>query len=216
VKDLTTKGVWANAPDGQGYVLLHPSTGLMVTDKDGNPYRTTMMDLMKSNDMRKPDVQEGLDPMGFPTGEEKKISKLGPVQMEVGQKIVNSFLSKGYTQDQAHGMASNLYRESALDPYALGDGGTSFGLGQWRGDRKAALYALSKSKGETTPSVETQIEFIHQELSGSENKAGEVFKTAKNEREAADALMVHYERPKEVRLNQSPLLGALLSKRGKA
>ena len=43
---------------------------------------------------------------------------------------------------------TNAMRESSLNPTVEGDGGASFWLGQWNGERRKALEALAASKGE--------------------------------------------------------------------
>ncbi len=124
-----------------------------------------------------------------------KSVNLSDEQLSVANHILTFFQSRGYSREQAMGVVSNAMRESSLNPTIEGDGGASFGLGQWNGERLAALEALAASKGETVPSVQTQLEFMEHELNGPEKAAGDLFRGTKSEQEAADALMVHYERP---------------------
>lgn len=46
------------------------------------------------------------------------------------QQVINFFLDKGLTREQASGIAGNLHEESALNPNIVGDNGTSFGIAQ--------------------------------------------------------------------------------------
>jgi len=124
-----------------------------------------------------------------------KTGKLSDEQLNVANQILTFFQSRGYSREQAMGAVSNAMRESSLNPTAEGDGGASFGLGQWNGLRRRALEAITASKGEAVPSVQTQLEFMDRELNGSEKAAGDIFRGTNSEQEAADALMVHYGRP---------------------
>jgi hypothetical protein len=47
VRDLQQRGVWVNSPDGNGFVLLHPTTGLAVADSTGKPYKIDIDSLKK-------------------------------------------------------------------------------------------------------------------------------------------------------------------------
>lgn len=40
-RDITERGMWVNAPDGKGFILLHPN-GNAITDQAGQPVRTDM------------------------------------------------------------------------------------------------------------------------------------------------------------------------------
>jgi N12 class adenine-specific DNA methylase len=183
-----------------------------VSSHPTNPRHVTI-DYSARNMQGLPEINENpvLNPMGGRNAQGSPVNagsvRLNQSQMDVANRVVQSFTERGYTPEAAYGAASNFLRESSLNPVAWGDNGTSFGLGQWRGDRLRKLVNLARSKGESTPSIDTQLEFTHMELAGSESKAGAALKNARSEREAADLLMVHYERPAEVVLNKSPLVG---------
>ncbi len=42
VRTIAERGMWVNAPDGNGFVLLNPTTGRAVTDRDGGYFRLTI------------------------------------------------------------------------------------------------------------------------------------------------------------------------------
>ncbi|MBV2180887.1 MAG: hypothetical protein KUL86_06580 [Castellaniella sp.] len=49
---------------------------------------------------------------------------------------VNRFMARGWTAEQASGIVSNLMQESHMNPYAVGDNGLAYGIGQWHPDRQ--------------------------------------------------------------------------------
>jgi hypothetical protein len=49
--------------------------------------------------------------------------------------MINYLQSKGLSRNQAIGMVNNMKYESSYNPGAVGDRGTSFGLGQWHNER---------------------------------------------------------------------------------
>jgi hypothetical protein len=101
----------------------------------------------------------------------------------------------GYGPAQVAGIIGNLQHESSLDPNAVGDNGTSFGLAQWRGDRLNALHDFAAKNGSDPADIPTQIGFLHKELQGPESTAREALTAATTPGEAATAFM-HFERPK--------------------
>jgi hypothetical protein len=46
VRTIARRGMWVNAPDGNGFVLLNPTTGRAVTDRNGGYYRLTPREAM--------------------------------------------------------------------------------------------------------------------------------------------------------------------------
>jgi hypothetical protein len=82
-------------------------------------------------------------------------------------------------------------QESGLKLDALGDNGTSYGIAQWRNDRRTALH----SKYGENPDLTSQLSFIWDELNGSENKALEALKKTTTVEEATESFMNNYERP---------------------
>jgi hypothetical protein len=72
----------------------------------------------------------------------------------------------GYGPAQIAGIIGNLQHESSLDPNAVGDNGTSFGLAQWHSDRWDALKNFAAKNGSDPSDVSTQVNFLHNELQG--------------------------------------------------
>lgn len=106
-------------------------------------------------------------------------------------KIASYFIGKGYTPEQASGIAGNLTVESSLNPTALGDSGSAYGLAQWRGDRRGLL----ENKYGSSPTLEEQLEFIDFELNTTEKGAKRKLMSSSSAEEAALAFSRHYERP---------------------
>ena len=120
------------------------------------------------------------------------ISEQGPVN-----DAMTFFQSKGWTKEQAAGIVGNLMHESGMDPniHERG-GGPGFGLAQWSSpERQRALSDYAHSKGENTPSLQTQLEFVQRELETSEGAAAQALRSAKTPQEAAKIFSDTFERP---------------------
>lgn len=141
----------------------------------------------------------------------RRASGLNPSQVDVGNQIVSYFEDKGLTPTQARGVASNFFRESSFNLGAIGDGGISFGLGQWNRGRRVALFQLAAQRGENVPSLQTQLDFAWMELTGPRRKALDALLRSNTEMQAHDAMMVHFEVPKVQNLGTAKLIGGALS-----
>ncbi|ROM84117.1 hypothetical protein BK655_12245 [Pseudomonas brassicacearum] len=109
--------------------------------------------------------------------------------------VVDYFMSKGWTQDQAEGIAANLEQESGFKANASGDGGQAYGLAQWHPDRQAE-FAKQYGKDIRNSTGAEQLEFIQHELTkGNERAAGKSLRTATSSYDAAAIVSREYERP---------------------
>lgn len=106
------------------------------------------------------------------------------------------FQGKGYSKEQAAGIVGNLSHESDFNTSASGDNGTAFGIAQWRGERLDGLKAYAASKGKPATDLQTQLEYVDQELNSSESGAKAKLASAKSTQEATQAFLA-YERPKD-------------------
>ncbi|MGN6312849.1 MAG: phage tail tip lysozyme [Rhodanobacteraceae bacterium] len=52
-------------------------------------------------------------------------------------EAIRYFLSQGFSRNAAIGMAANIARESSFNPFASGDNGQAYGIGQWHPSRQA-------------------------------------------------------------------------------
>ena len=111
------------------------------------------------------------------------------------EDIVNFFVGKGWTKQQAIGIAANLYSESAFNPNQIGDGGSAVGVAQWHPDRQAEFKRLY-GKDLKGSSLHEQLEFIQYELTkGKEINAGMRIAGSKTAYDAAYNGSLYYERP---------------------
>lgn len=61
---------------------------------------------------------------------------------------------------QAVAIVANLTHESGLRDDALGDSGASFGIQQWKGDRRKELESFAKSRYHEVPTLDDQVDFL--------------------------------------------------------
>lgn len=98
----------------------------------------------------------------------------------------------GLQPHQASGAVKYMnINESRLDPNIVNPTSGAYGVAQWLGPRKQALFGKYGPK----PSFEQQINHIIDELKGPENKTFQALVGAKNEKEAYDIWGSMFERP---------------------
>jgi hypothetical protein len=108
---------------------------------------------------------------------------------------VDFFMKKGWTREQAEGIAANLEQESGFNAGAEGDGGNAYGLAQWHKDRQDD-FAKRYGKDIRKSTAAEQLEFVNHELtSGNEKAAGNSLSTANSAYDAAGIVSRQYERP---------------------
>lgn len=150
---------------------------------------------------------------------------MGIVWGGVERELYAFFKSKGFCNNGIFGLFGNLYAESRMNPKNLQDSfeeklgftdesytaavdagsyknfvhdGAGYGLHQctfW--SRKEAMLAFHRAKGVSIGDTLTQAEFIYKELSGSFPAVLKVLKTAASIREASDAVLLQFEKPKD-------------------
>lgn len=127
--------------------------------------------------------------------EELRNNRLRKGGADGASAVIDFFRAKGWTEEQAKGIAANLEQESGFRHDAEGDGGNAYGLAQWHPDRQANFTKFSgKDIREST--AQEQLEFIHYELTrGREKSAGDRLKMAGSASEAAGIVSQYYERP---------------------
>lgn len=109
-----------------------------------------------------------------------------------GSEIVNFFMNKGLTKNQAKGIYGNIMQESGGKHNIVSrDGHNSYGLAQWTGSRKARLF----SKYGTNPTINQQLEYLWEELNGSEKDALDALRSASSVEDATKIFMQKFERP---------------------
>jgi hypothetical protein len=113
---------------------------------------------------------------------------------------IKKLMALGLPFDQAVGVTANLIRESTfqgitLNPQAIGDNGTAFGLAQWRGSRLEDLKKFSGTDDLKQITFDQQLQFIVAELKAKEAHAKTILDQAKSPEEAAVSTSSYYERP---------------------
>jgi len=109
------------------------------------------------------------------------------------EEVMNFFVNKGYTKEQAAGIAANIKYESDFKTDAVGDSGKAYGLAQWHPDRQANFSRVF-GKDIKQSTFQEQLEFINWELSGSESRARRALMGARTPEEAAMLFDKFYER----------------------
>lgn len=111
---------------------------------------------------------------------------------ESSNTIINYFLDKGLTLNQAKGIYGNLMQESGGNINATSrDGHNSYGLAQWTGDRKQKLFSMYGRN----PTMKQQLDFLWWELNNSEKSALEALKNTSTIYDATKVFMNKFERP---------------------
>lgn len=109
-----------------------------------------------------------------------------------GNQIVNFFMNKGLTKNQAKGIYGNIMQESGGKHNIVSrDGHNSYGLAQWTGTRKARLF----SKYGTNPTVNQQLEYLWDELNSTEKNALNALRNTTTVEDATKVFMQKFERP---------------------
>lgn len=126
-----------------------------------------------------------------------------PAPQDNAQIAFNYFVSQGLSPVQAAGIVGNLQGESGrglntstINPGDGRDGTDSIGIAQWNSSRAQALKDYAASKGVPHTDLNTQLEFLHQELKGPEKAAYDKLLAAQTPEEATRA-MLSFERPKD-------------------
>lgn len=109
--------------------------------------------------------------------------------MAIANKARQYFINKGMTNVAATGLVANLMRESSLNPNAVNDSSGAYGIAQWLGSRKKALFNKYGNK----PSFDNQLDFIWKELNSSHKNGLRKLQSSKDIDEAAINAFGYYE-----------------------
>lgn len=105
------------------------------------------------------------------------------------------FMGLGWSKEQAAGIVANLKAESNMNPNAVGDQGSAYGIAQWHPDRQAN-FAKWAGKDIRQSTAQEQMAFVHHELTeGAERRAGNLLKASRNAAQAGEIVSRYYERP---------------------
>ena len=123
---------------------------------------------------------------------EQNTQEISDDRTPTGSQIVNFFMNKGLTKNQAKGIYGNIMQESGGKHNIVSrDGHNSYGLAQWTGTRKARLF----SKYGTNPTVNQQLEYLWDELNSTEKNALNALRNTTTVEDATKVFMQKFERP---------------------
>ena len=123
---------------------------------------------------------------------EQNTQEISDDRTPTGSQIVNFFMNKGLTKNQAKGIYGNIMQESGGKHNIVSrDGHNSYGLAQWTGTRKARLF----SKYGTNPTVNQQLEYLWDELNSTEKNALKALRNTTTVADATKVFMQKFERP---------------------
>lgn len=110
------------------------------------------------------------------------------------KKAYEFFIGKGLKPHQAAGIVGNLIQESNLKTSIRGDGGKALGIAQWHPDRQKGLESLAKRLGTNKFDINTQLEYVWEELNTTEKRALDKLLQSKNVDQATSIFCQYYER----------------------
>ena len=137
-----------------------------------------------------------------------------PVDINENTRLIYQYLTKemGLNHAAACGVLANIQHESNFNTFAVGDGGTSYGICQWHNSRFSALMAHCQSKGLDYNTLEGQLSYLEYELSTGYKSVLNVLKNVPNSEQgaydAAYAWCMHFEVPADT-VNRSIQRGNL-------
>lgn len=114
---------------------------------------------------------------------------------ERSKYIQKKLISMGFTASAAAGVVGNLVQESGLRTDAIGDNGTSGGLAQWHNERWEALKRYAAARGKDWTDLDTQIEFLAEEMRSSYADTYAKMQSAELPEMAGKIMTDEYERP---------------------
>jgi len=135
--------------------------------------------------------------------EEGAAGLMGNLEAESGCKPVR--VQGDYNHGNAEEYSANYTAKvdsgeiSEHDFVYNGPGGGGYGLAQWTSsDRKQGLYNHVKSKGTSIGDLQSQLEYLIQELTTSYSAVWNVITTTHDINEASDIVLTKFERPKDI------------------
>ena len=190
----------------------YPETMLFVISKlahkvENNIWTTELETIMTPDNTVQSDAKINIKPRRGTTNTSSTLGKEAistAEQNRRGVQIIQFFINKGLTQEQAAGIAGNFFAESGLQLNIQNSIG-AYGLAQWLGPRKQNLFTFASSRGESVGniSLETQLEFTWNELQSTERRAYRDLIAQNTTDGAATSFVNRFERPSEVEKAQS-------------
>lgn len=116
--------------------------------------------------------------------------KITTIRRVMTSNIIDYFMSKGLTKNQAASIYGNIMQESNGNYRAKSSDG-SYGLAQWRGSRKQKLFQMY---GEN-PTEQQQLDFLWWELNNTHKGALQALRDTETVDNATRVFMSEFERP---------------------
>ena len=125
------------------------------------------------------------------------------------QYVVDYFITQGYPEHVAKGIAGNLGHESEFSTTARNPTSKMKGLAQWDSTRRANLQKFAKAHNANSDDPDTQLAFVEHELSSDYKGVKDKLMSSKNSDEASDVFGREYERftPKGKQENPAEIEG---------
>lgn len=120
---------------------------------------------------------------------------------ERSKYIQQKLMSMGFTASAAAGVVGNLVQESGLRTDAIGDNGTSGGLAQWHNERWEKLKRFAAARGKDWTDLDTQIEFLAEEMRTSYADTYAKMQSAELPEIAGQIMTDEYEKPDSASAN---------------
>jgi hypothetical protein len=120
---------------------------------------------------------------------------------ERSKYIQQKLMSMGFTASAAAGVVGNLVQESGLRTDAIGDNGTSGGLAQWHNERWEKLKRFAAARGKDWTDLDTQIEFLAEEMRTSYADTYAKMQSAELPEIASQIMTDEYEKPDSASAN---------------
>jgi hypothetical protein len=120
---------------------------------------------------------------------------------ERSKYIQQKLMSMGFTASAAAGVVGNLVQESGLRTDAIGDNGTSGGLAQWHNERWEELKRFAAARGKDWTDLDTQIEFLAEEMRTSYADTYAKMQSAELPEIASQIMTDEYEKPDSASAN---------------
>jgi hypothetical protein len=121
-------------------------------------------------------------------------------QFHQRDNVTQRLTNLGFSRPQADAMTNVLNVESSLDPYATGDNGQAYGIGQWHKDRQAlfkqyAGHDIQQSTGDRDKDIQEQLGFIRYEIDNDPHLKESMMHVAQFEPAFRNWFTSMYERP---------------------
>ncbi len=179
---MDSEGLNTAGSEGEGFVFLEEET---ETETESEEEKEEVSELLPVEKAEAEAAQiPGTDPEEDPTlhqiGDEEEVaesiegfsidvSSYPAADTSANTRYIYNYLTKemGFNHAAACGVLANIQLESGFNQYALGDGGTSYGICQWHNERFNRLISYCGSIGLDYNTLDGQLAYLANELPSS-------------------------------------------------